>query len=45
VNVIAVKGLPEIERGADVARLIADATTLEDGDVVVVAQKVVSKAE
>jgi coenzyme F420-0:L-glutamate ligase/coenzyme F420-1:gamma-L-glutamate ligase len=45
VNVIAVKGLPEIEPGADLARLIADATTLEDGDVVVVAQKVVSKAE
>jgi coenzyme F420-0:L-glutamate ligase / coenzyme F420-1:gamma-L-glutamate ligase len=45
VNVTAVKGLPEIEPGADLARLIADATTLEDGDVVVVAQKVVSKAE
>ena len=45
MNVTAVKGLPEIEPGADLARLIADATTLEDGDVVVVAQKVVSKAE
>jgi len=45
VNVTAVTGLPEIEPGADLARLIADATTLEDGDVVVVAQKVVSKAE
>jgi len=45
LNVTAVKGLPEIEPGADLARLIADATSLGDGDVVVVAQKVVSKAE
>jgi coenzyme F420-0:L-glutamate ligase / coenzyme F420-1:gamma-L-glutamate ligase len=45
LNVTAVKGLPEIEPGADLARLIADATSLEDGDVVVIAQKVVSKAE
>ena len=45
MNITAVRGLPEIEPGADLARLIADATTLEDGDVVVVAQKVVSKAE
>ena len=45
MNVTAVKGLPEIEPGADLARLIADATSLGDGDVVVVAQKVVSKAE
>jgi coenzyme F420-0:L-glutamate ligase/coenzyme F420-1:gamma-L-glutamate ligase len=45
MNVTPVKGLPEIEPGADLARLIADAATLEHGDVVVVAQKVVSKAE
>jgi coenzyme F420-0:L-glutamate ligase / coenzyme F420-1:gamma-L-glutamate ligase len=45
MNVSPVTGLPEIEPGADLARLIADATTLEEGDVVVVAQKVVSKAE
>jgi coenzyme F420-0:L-glutamate ligase/coenzyme F420-1:gamma-L-glutamate ligase len=45
MNVLAVKGLPEIEPGADLARLIAEGTPLEDGDVVVVAQKVVSKAE
>ena len=45
MNVSAVAGLPEIQPGADLARLIADATSLEDGDVVVVAQKVVSKAE
>jgi coenzyme F420-0:L-glutamate ligase / coenzyme F420-1:gamma-L-glutamate ligase len=45
MNVLAVKGLPEIGPGADLARMIAEATTLEDGDVVVVAQKAVSKAE
>jgi coenzyme F420-0:L-glutamate ligase/coenzyme F420-1:gamma-L-glutamate ligase len=45
VNVLAVEGLPEIEPGADLGRLIADAVELADGDVVVVAQKVVSKAE
>jgi len=45
VNVLPVEGLPEIEPGADLARLIADAVELEDGDVVVVAQKAVSKVE
>jgi coenzyme F420-0:L-glutamate ligase / coenzyme F420-1:gamma-L-glutamate ligase len=45
VNVLPVEGLPEIEPGADLGRLIADAVELEDGDVVVVAQKAVSKAE
>jgi coenzyme F420-0:L-glutamate ligase/coenzyme F420-1:gamma-L-glutamate ligase len=45
MNVFPVRGLPELEPGADLARLIADATELEDGDVVVVAQKAVSKAE
>jgi coenzyme F420-0:L-glutamate ligase / coenzyme F420-1:gamma-L-glutamate ligase len=45
VNVFGVAGLPEIQAGDDLARLIGDATELEDGDVVVVAQKVVSKAE
>ncbi len=50
LEVIAVPGLPEIGRGADLAGLIADAVTaagesLRDRDVVVVTQKVVSKAE
>ena len=45
MNVLPVEGLPEIEPGADLGRLIADAVELEDGDVVVVAQKAVSKAE
>jgi coenzyme F420-0:L-glutamate ligase / coenzyme F420-1:gamma-L-glutamate ligase len=43
--VIPVKGLPEVREGDDVAALIAAVSELEDGDVVVVAHKVVSKAE
>ena len=45
LRVIPVDGLPEIRAGDDLGRLIADAAALEDGDIVVVAQKAVSKAE
>ena len=50
LEVIPVDGLPEITRGADLAGLIAAAVEaggeqLADHDVVVVTQKVVSKAE
>ena len=38
-------GLPEIREGDDLAALVAAAVELEDGDVVVLAQKVVSKSE
>lgn len=40
-----VEGLPEVRAGDDVAAMIAERTQLRDGDVLVVAQKVVSKAE
>jgi coenzyme F420-0:L-glutamate ligase/coenzyme F420-1:gamma-L-glutamate ligase len=40
-----VEGLPELCAGDDLAALIAERTRLEDGDVVVVAQKAVSKVE
>jgi coenzyme F420-0:L-glutamate ligase/coenzyme F420-1:gamma-L-glutamate ligase len=43
--VIAVEGLPEIREGDDLADMVAGKVELEDGDVVVVAQKAVSKAE
>ena len=43
--VIPVEGLPEVRLGDDLAELILAATELRDGDVVVVAQKVVSKSE
>jgi coenzyme F420-0:L-glutamate ligase/coenzyme F420-1:gamma-L-glutamate ligase len=45
LTIVPVEGLPEVCEGDDLAALIAAATTLVDGDVVVVAQKVVSKAE
>jgi coenzyme F420-0:L-glutamate ligase/coenzyme F420-1:gamma-L-glutamate ligase len=45
LRVIPVRGIPEVRAGDDLAELIAGAVDLEDGDVVVVAQKVVSKAE
>jgi coenzyme F420-0:L-glutamate ligase/coenzyme F420-1:gamma-L-glutamate ligase len=45
IAILPVRGLPEIAAGDDLAALIAAETQLEDGDVVVVAQKVVSKME
>ncbi len=42
---IPVNRLPEVREGDDLAELIVAAADLEDGDVVVVAHKVVSKAE
>jgi coenzyme F420-0:L-glutamate ligase/coenzyme F420-1:gamma-L-glutamate ligase len=45
ISLLPVEGLPEIEAGHDLGALIADRAQLEDGDVVVVAQKAVSKAE
>jgi coenzyme F420-0:L-glutamate ligase/coenzyme F420-1:gamma-L-glutamate ligase len=45
LRVLPVEGLPEIEQGDRLGELIAARTDLEQGDVVVVSQKVVSKAE
>jgi coenzyme F420-0:L-glutamate ligase/coenzyme F420-1:gamma-L-glutamate ligase len=45
LRILAVRGLPEVEEGADLGALIAGRAELEDGDVLVVAQKAVSKAE
>jgi coenzyme F420-0:L-glutamate ligase / coenzyme F420-1:gamma-L-glutamate ligase len=45
LEVLAVEGLPEVHPGDDLAELIAAHATLETGDVLVVAQKVVSKTE
>ncbi len=49
VRVIGLVGLPELEAGDDLGRLLADACDrvggLEPGDIVVVAQKAVSKVE
>jgi coenzyme F420-0:L-glutamate ligase/coenzyme F420-1:gamma-L-glutamate ligase len=45
LTIAPLEGLPEVVPGADLAELVAQSIVLEDGDVVVVAQKVVSKAE
>lgn len=50
VRVIPVTGVPEVRAGDDVGRLLAEAsarqgTPLQDWDVLVVTQKIVSKAE
>jgi coenzyme F420-0:L-glutamate ligase/coenzyme F420-1:gamma-L-glutamate ligase len=46
LEIFAIEGIPEVRAGDDLAGQIADAEPgLRDGDVVVVTQKVVSKAE
>ena len=45
LELIGVEGLPEVRPGDDLGELIGSRTKLEAGDVVVVAQKVVSKSE
>jgi coenzyme F420-0:L-glutamate ligase / coenzyme F420-1:gamma-L-glutamate ligase len=45
ISLIPVRGLPEIRADDDLAALIAERIELETDDVVVVAQKAVSKAE
>jgi coenzyme F420-0:L-glutamate ligase/coenzyme F420-1:gamma-L-glutamate ligase len=45
VRAIPVTGLPEVREGDDLAALVVSRTALEDRDILVVAQKVVSKTE
>jgi coenzyme F420-0:L-glutamate ligase/coenzyme F420-1:gamma-L-glutamate ligase len=45
LDLIGVEGLPEINLGDDIAEMVGSKTNLIAGDVVVVAQKVISKAE
>ena len=45
LELIAVEGLPEVRPGDDLGTLISSRSALKAGDIVVVAQKVVSKSE
>ncbi len=45
LQVIGVAGMPEVTEGMAVGELIAERASLADGDVIVVSQKIVSKAE
>jgi coenzyme F420-0:L-glutamate ligase/coenzyme F420-1:gamma-L-glutamate ligase len=45
LTISPVEGLPELREGDDLARMIVDRADLQDGDVLVVAQKAISKIE
>ena len=45
LTITPVPGLPELREGDDLAAMIAERTELQDGDVVVLAQKAISKIE
>ena len=45
IRILPIPGLPEIREGDDLGELIASAVRLENRDIVVIAQKAVSKAE
>jgi coenzyme F420-0:L-glutamate ligase / coenzyme F420-1:gamma-L-glutamate ligase len=45
LRVLPVEGMPEVKEGDRVGQLIAERAELEAGDIVVVSQKIVSKAE
>jgi coenzyme F420-0:L-glutamate ligase/coenzyme F420-1:gamma-L-glutamate ligase len=45
LRIVPLREIPEVREGDDVAQLVTQAVELEDDDVVVLAQKVVSKAE
>ncbi|MCI0798176.1 MAG: coenzyme F420-0:L-glutamate ligase, partial [Chloroflexi bacterium] len=50
IRVIGVEGIPEIQAGDDLASLVMDAaqgqnTSFQAGDIIVVTQKIISKAE
>jgi coenzyme F420-0:L-glutamate ligase / coenzyme F420-1:gamma-L-glutamate ligase len=45
LRVMPVEGMPEVREGDRVGKLIAERAQLEEGDIVVISQKIVSKAE
>ncbi|HYM96936.1 MAG TPA: coenzyme F420-0:L-glutamate ligase [Candidatus Sulfotelmatobacter sp.] len=45
LEIVGVEGIPEVRPGDDLAELIGSRTSLQAGDVIVVAQKIVSKSE
>ena len=45
ISIFALEGIPELHEGDDLAAMIVERAELEDGDVVVVAQKAISKVE
>ena len=45
LRILPLAGMPEVQEGDDLGELVAGVVELEDDDIVVLAQKVVSKAE
>jgi coenzyme F420-0:L-glutamate ligase/coenzyme F420-1:gamma-L-glutamate ligase len=45
LRILPLEGVPEVREGDDLAALVSEAVELEDDDVVVLAQKIVSKVE
>jgi coenzyme F420-0:L-glutamate ligase / coenzyme F420-1:gamma-L-glutamate ligase len=45
LRIIPVEGLPEVQEGMKLGQLIAERAKLERGDVLVISQKIISKAE
>jgi coenzyme F420-0:L-glutamate ligase / coenzyme F420-1:gamma-L-glutamate ligase len=45
LTIAPVRGLPELREGDDLARLVVERAELQDGDVLVVVQKAISKIE
>ncbi len=45
VSILPVTGIPELQEGDDLVTIILERIELEDGDVVVIAQKAISKIE
>ena len=45
LRIFPVEGIPEVREGSRVGELIAERAELADGDIVVISQKIVSKAE
>jgi coenzyme F420-0:L-glutamate ligase/coenzyme F420-1:gamma-L-glutamate ligase len=45
LRVLPVEGMPEVKEGDRIGELISERTELESGDVVVISQKIISKAE
>jgi coenzyme F420-0:L-glutamate ligase / coenzyme F420-1:gamma-L-glutamate ligase len=45
VSILPVPGIPELQEGDDLVALVLERVEIEDGDVVVIAQKAISKIE
>ena len=45
LEIIPLEGIPEISPGDDLVEIIGQSDTIQSGDILVVTQKIISKAE